>query len=74
MYVTADIEVLDARLYERAEKDGLSCAAMDIYERRRAKNRSETEEVGKLSGVFDLIVENRDVSECVDSILNSFKK
>ena len=72
VYVTADMETLDRRLLERAEKDGFSDKAMEIYEKRKAQNREDLKKITALSGVFDSQIINSDVSECAQDIIKSF--
>ena len=72
VYVTADIETLDRRLLERAQKDGFTDKAMEIYEKRKAQNREDLVRVSSLCHVFDSKVINSDVSDCAEDIIKSF--
>ena len=73
-YITADMEILDKRLYERAEREGFSEKAMATYERRKAQNRIDLQRVLSLSSVFDRRVENTEVSLCADQIIDAFNE
>ncbi len=73
-YITADMEILDKRLYERAERDGFSEKAMATYEKRKAQNRRDQKRVLSLSSMFDARVENIEVSLCADQIVEAFNK
>ena len=72
VYINADMETIDKRLLERAERDGYSAKAMATYERRMAQNRSDIKRAEELSFLFDLTLVNNDVSECASEILKSF--
>lgn len=72
VYVTADLETLDKRLYERAEKDGFSLKATETMEKRRAQNRADLLTLSRLPGLFDMTVQNDSVSECAERILFHF--
>ncbi len=71
VYLTEDIEVLDKRLYERAEADGLTEKALATYERRRMQNRRDLADIGKKTDIFDRVAVNRDVGECARLILSA---
>ena len=73
VYVTSDIETLDKRLYERAENDGFSEKAMAVYERRKAQNRSDLVFVNDNPSIFDLVIENVEVSATAEGIALAFK-
>jgi guanylate kinase len=73
-YITADMETLDKRLYERAERDGFSEKAMAAYETRKAQNRKDLKRVLSLPSVFDTMVENTTVSVCADQVIEGFNK
>ena len=73
VYVTSDIETLDKRLYERAENDGFSEKAMAVYERRKAQNRSDLVFINENPSIFDLVIENVEVSATAEGIALAFK-
>ena len=72
VYINADMETIDKRLLERAERDGYSEKAMATYERRMAQNRLDIKRAEELSFLFDLTLVNNEVSECASEILKSF--
>ena len=74
VYITAPLDVLDARLRERAEKDGNSEGAVSTLEKRKAQNRLDLEGFDKISSLFDLVVENKDINETAREIIGFFEK
>jgi guanylate kinase len=74
VYITAPLDVLDARLRERAEKDGNSEGAVSTLEKRKAQNRLDLENFDEISKVFDLVVENKDINETAREIIGFFEK
>ena len=74
VYITAPLDVLDARLRERAEKDGNSEGAVSTLEKRKAQNRLDLEGFDKISSLFDLVLENKDINETAREIIGFFEK
>ena len=72
VYLLVDMETLDKRLYERAEKDGFSEKAVETLERRKRQNRADLRTVIKMPHLFDAKIPNSDICECADDVLNSF--
>ena len=72
VYITADIDVLDRRLYERVIADTNTEKAYKTYEMRKEQNRKDLEEVFTLHGVFDAIIENTTPVETANEILSFF--
>ena len=74
VYITAPLDVLDARLRERAEKDGNSEGAVSTLEKRKAQNRLDLENFDEISKVFDLVVENREIDNTAHEIIRFFEE
>lgn len=74
VYLTADTEVLDERLYSRAVAEGLTATALEAYERRKAQNRADAARLPELSALFDAVMENRTLAQCVSDIISHFEK
>ena len=74
VYITAPIDVLDARLALRAEKDGNSEGAVSTLEKRRSQNRIDLEGFNEFSSLFDLVVENKEIDSTAVKIIRSFKE
>jgi len=72
VYITADIDVLDRRLYERVIADTNTEKAYKTYEMRKEQNRKDLEEVFTLHGVFDAFIENTTPPETANEILSFF--
>ncbi|MBO7305078.1 MAG: hypothetical protein J6V09_07655 [Clostridia bacterium] len=74
VYILTDMDVLDARLYERAVADGMTEKAVQTLEKRKAQNRADIERVRQLGDVFDLVISNDVVEETANAILKEFEK
>lgn len=74
VYITANREELERRLYERLRLAGFTDKAYDTYERRKKQNIADAERISELNGVFDMIVENSEVFACANTIVSRFKK
>ena len=72
VYFTEELDVLDARLYERALADGLSEKALRNYERRRTQNRADVAFVSENRDIFDLVFKNETVDSSANAVLNEF--
>ena len=72
VYLLADIETLDKRLFERAEKDGFSEKAMQTLEKRKKQNRDDLETVMRMPHLFDARIANLTVKECADNVIKAF--
>ena len=70
VYLTADIEVLDERLYARMIKDG----NIQAYERRKAQNRYDLANLSKICGLFSAVIKNSDVKACAMQTVKAFYK
>lgn len=73
VYMTADVSVLEKRLYERFVASGKNEAAALVYETRREQNRKDLESLSSLTGVFDAFVENTTLEETANKILSVFE-
>lgn len=73
IYITADTDVLDKRLYERFAAAGKTESAAAIYETRREQNRKDLETLPTLAGIFDAFVENTTPDETASKILSLFE-
>lgn len=72
VYMTADIEVLDKRLYDRLVAQGATDAAYKAYESRKAQNRKDLGSISDLAEFFDAFVENTTPDETANNILAFF--
>ena len=73
VYITADAELLDKRLYDRFVEAGKTDAAYKIYETRKDRNRKELESLPEFTDVFDAFVDNTTPAETANKILSVFK-
>lgn len=74
VYITADVKVLDGRLYERALADGLSEKALSVFSERKIRNRLDLEKISEFSCLFDAIVENAEISATAEKIVSLFRE
>jgi len=74
VYILADIEVLDARLYERALADGLTEKAISVFTERKRRNRLDLEKFSEFSYLFDVTVENREIDSTAKKIVSLFRE
>ncbi len=74
VYITADLEELDRRLYERVLASPDKVGAVAIYEKRRAQNRTDLENLKNIQNLFDFTVKNEEIEKTSDLILKSFFK
>ena len=74
VYLTASPSVLEERLYERAEKKGLTEEALSTYRSRVLANKELMNNFGKIAKYFDLVIENDSVGGTANEILNNFNK
>lgn len=74
IYITADIDVLDKRLYERTIASGNTNEALKVFEKRKAQNRRDLSNLPEISKLFDLTVVNTTVSETAKEILSFFEE
>lgn len=74
IYITADIDVLDKRLYERTIASGNTNEALKVFEKRKAQNRRDLSTLPEISKLFDLTVVNTTVSDTAKEILSFFQK
>ncbi|MBE6645105.1 MAG: hypothetical protein E7612_06995 [Ruminococcaceae bacterium] len=72
VYITADTEILDARLKKRAEVAGNTEAALLTMEKRKMQNHRDLQLVSKLTDKFDAVIRNDDIEICADSINKIF--
>ena len=72
VYLLVDMETLDKRLLERAEKDGFSKKAMETLERRKRQNRADLLTVKGMPELFDAKIHNSDLSTCRDEVIRAF--
>lgn len=74
VYITADIEALDERLYERAVADGLSEKALSIFSERKSRNRLDLKKILDLSYLFNATVENTEIDATAEKIVSLFRE
>ena len=74
VYMTADISVLDKRLYDRLIAQGETDAAYKVYESRKAQNRKDLESLSDLAEFFDAFVENTTPDETANKIFALFNE
>ena len=74
VYITADVKVLDERLYERALSDGLSEKSLSVFSERKSRNRLDLEKISEFSYLFDAIVENTEIDATVEKIVSLFRE
>lgn len=74
VYILADMDVLDGRLYQRAVADGMTDKAVQTLEKRKVQNRTDIERVRQLGDVFDLVISNDVVEDTANTILKEFEK
>lgn len=72
VYITGDVEVLDSRLKERAEKDGFTDKALATFERRKAQNRADFKRISELPHLFDFTVKNESVQKTAATVICAF--
>ena len=72
VYITADTDVLDKRLFERVVAAGKTEAAYKIYEARKEQNRRDLASLPHLAGVFDAFLENTTPKETAERIMSVF--
>lgn len=73
VYLNVDMETLDKRLLERAEKDGFSEKAIETLEKRRKQNRDDLKRIDDMPYLFDAMIANLTVKECADNVIKAFK-
>lgn len=73
IYITADIDILDRRLDERAILSGNTDKAREILENRKSRNRRELENIDEHKKLFDAVVKNITVAETAKEILRIFR-
>ena len=74
VYILTDMDVLDARLTERALADGMTDKAKETLEKRKAQNRADVIRIRELSDTFDLVIKNDTVEDTANAILSEFEK
>lgn len=74
VYITADLEVLDARLYERAVSEGLSEKSLSVFSERKKRNREDLEKLFEFSCLFDATVENAEIDTTAKKIVSIFQE
>lgn len=74
VYITADISVLDGRLYERVLAEGLSEKALSIFSERKRRNRLDLKKILDLSYLFNAIVENTEIDATAEKIVSLFRE
>jgi guanylate kinase len=74
VYLTAPLPVLEERLYERAQKKGLTEEALLTYRNRVLANKELQDDFGRIATYFDLVIQNELVSQTANEILNNFNK
>lgn len=72
VYITADMDILDKRLTERAVALGGSEDAIASVERRKAQNRRDLSDMDGFSASFDAIVENKEITKTTEEIYKIF--
>ncbi len=74
VYITADINLLDERLYERALADGLTEKALSVFTERKRRNRLDLEKISEMSYLFDATIENTEIEPTVEKIVSLFRE
>ncbi len=74
VYLTEDVEVIDARLFERVKTAKNYDEALSVYEKRREQNRRDLENYKDIANLFDFTVKNEEIIATRDSILTEFFK
>lgn len=74
VYITADLEVLDARLYERALADGLNEKSLSVFSSRKERNREDLERISEFSYLFSAIIKNEEISSTAKKIVSLFRE
>ena len=72
VYMTASLDLLDSRLYERVLTSENRGEAMKIYEKRKAQNRRDLENLEKNKNLFDLTLINEKIENTAEEIINKF--
>lgn len=72
VYITANMDILDKRLSERAAALGGGEDAVASAERRKAQNRHDISVIEKFASSFDAMVENSEVSKTAEEIYKMF--
>ena len=73
VYITGDREIIEQRLYDRLRASAFTEKAYAVYNKRKAQNLADEERVREMGEIFDLVLENRDISECAERIVSVFK-
>ena len=74
VYITAEMDILDARLEARATLSGNSEAALRTLEKRKAQNRRDLTAFSQVSDRFDAVVKNESLDLCANQIYKIFSK
>ncbi len=74
VYITAEVKILDERLYERALSDGLSEKSLSVFSERKSRNRLDLERVSEFSYLFNAIVENTEIDATARKIVSLIKE
>lgn len=74
VYITADEQVLEKRLFDRVIAAGETEAAYKIFETRKAQNRKDFESLSSLVDVFDAFVENTTPDDTAERIMAVFDR
>lgn len=74
VYITASLQILDSRLYDRFVAAGKTDAAYKIYQNRREQNQRELKSISALESIFDAFVENTTLDETVEKVIAVFNK
>ena len=72
VYITGDRKLIEERLFERMKAAGSTPNANEIYEKRKAQNLADSNRYNTISHLFDLTVENGEVTECAKRIVSAF--
>ncbi len=72
VYITADKGAVEGRLYERLRAAGFTDEAYAVFEKRKAQNLADAERFVTMRELFDLVLENKEVSVCAEKIVSSF--
>lgn len=74
VYLTANTETLEKRLYERAVVSGLSEDSLIAYEKRKEVNMRYKKDFDDFSKYFDFVTENITVKETALKIIKAFEE
>ena len=72
VYITADMQTLDARLEERARASGNTDSALAALEKRKLQNRRDVITVSQSRDKFDALIANDDIKVCAEHIYELF--